>query len=145
MTDGCGEDIPLLPLLPMLMRVVKLADAHKQYGMTKQQMIVLLTLYRRDCATMGEIAQFISASKEQATRVVASMCDQGLVERFELPENRTHVYIRFTGQGRDYMRQIGRTLGAEIRDRLTASLTPDEIEQLRGSVRSAVELLGKVK
>ena len=145
MMEHGGEEVPLLHLMPILHRIVRLTDAHKKYGLTKSQAVVLIALHYRESVTMSEIAQYLSSSKEQATRAVAGLFEHGLVERFERPDNRTHVYIRFTPQGREYMRQIGRTLDAEIRDRLQASLTEDEIETLRGSVRSVVELLGKVK
>ena len=145
MTDGCGEDIPLLPLLPLLMRVVKLADTHKQYGMTKQQMIVLLTLYRRDCATMGEIAQYMSSPKEQATRVVASLFDDGLVERFEIPENRTHVYVRLSDNGRSFMKEFITEFRSEFSMKLRSSLSSEEVGLLHSSVKTAIELLSKVK
>ena len=143
--DCSGEEVPLLHLLPVIHRVIKLTDAHKRYGLTKTQTVMLIALYYRESVTMGELAQYISSSKEQATRAVAALCDNGLVERFENPENRTHVYIRFTDKGREFMRQLSKMLRAQIDERLALSLTEDELAALRQSVRTSIEILSKVK
>lgn len=143
--DYSGEEIPLLHLLPVIHRVIRLTDAHKQYGLTKTQTVMLIALYYRESVTMGELAQYISSSKEQATRAVASLCDNGLVERFENPENRTHVYIRFTDYGREFMRQMNMRLREEIDERLAVSLTEDELMTLRQSVQTSIDILSKVK
>ena len=140
-----GEEVPLLHLLPMMQRLVQLTDAHKKYGLTKSQVIVLLVLHYQESATMSEIAQYMSSSKEQATRTVAVLCDHGLVERFELPENRTHVYIRFTAHGRSFMKEFGQQLRTETAKRLEASLTAEEIQTLCRSVQTSVDILSKVK
>lgn len=143
--DYSGEEVPLLHLLPVIYRLIKLTDAHKQYGLTKTQTVMLIAIYYRESVTMGELAQYISSSKEQATRAVAALCDNGLVERFENPENRTHVYIRFTDKGREFMRQLSKMLRAQIDERLALSLTEDEIAALRQSVRTSIEILSRVK
>ena len=143
--DCAGEEVPLLRMLPILQRLIRLTDAHKQYGLTKSQTVVMLALYYRESINMSEIAQYISSSKEQATRVVAALCDQGLVERFGLPDNRTHVFIRFTQKGRAFMQQVGQQMRAELARRLNSSLTPEELQTLRQSVQTSVELLSKVQ
>lgn len=140
-----GEEIPLLHLLPIMQRLVQLTDAHKKYGLTKSQVVVLLVLHYQESATMSEVAQYMSSSKEQATRAVAVLCDHGLVERFVLPVNRTHVYIRFTEAGYKFMKQFGEQLRAEMAKRLETSLTAEEIQTLRRSVQTSVDILSKVK
>lgn len=145
LADCAGEEVPLLHLLPIMHRIVRLTDAHKQYGLTKSQALVLIALCYRPSVTMSGIAQYLSSSKEQATRAVAGLFEHGLVERFELPENRTHVYIRMTEAGHEFMQQFRQQLQTEITKRLEESLTAEEIETLRGSVQTSVELLSKVK
>lgn len=140
-----AEENPLLHLLSMIQRLVRLTDTHKQFGLTKSQAAVLIALHYRGSVTMGEIAQYLSSSKEQATRTVAALCDDGLVERFELPENRTHVYVRLTDAGRDRMRVFGQQMRSEITGRLESSLTTEEIAVLRQSAETSIRLLSKVK
>ena len=143
--DCSGEEVPLLRLLPMMYRLVQLTDAHKKYGLTKSQAVVLIALHYRESVTMSEIAQYLSSSKEQATRAVAALYDAGLVDRFELPANRTHVYIRFTDSGKEFMQTFSRQLREEISKRLENSLSPEELQTLRSSVQTTIEILGKVK
>lgn len=138
------EEVPLLCLLPLLQSLVRLADTHKEYGLTKSQAIVMITLKYRESITMSEAAQYISSSKEQATRAVAALCDRGLVERFEQPQNRTHVFIRFTEEGSRFMEEFGNRLREQISSRLSAKLSAEEIDTLRASLKTAVGLLNKV-
>lgn len=143
--DHSGEEIPLLRLLPILQRITSLSDLHKKFGVTKSQMIIFLVLHYKESTTMSEIAQYICSSKEQATRAVASLCDHGLVERFEDPANRTHVFIRFTEDGKNMMKQLASQLRADIRSRLSSSLSEEELCELRQSVMNTIEILNKVK
>ena len=140
-----GEEVPLLHLLLTVKRLIRLTEAHKEFGLTKSQVIILAALHYRGSLSMSETAQFISSSREQATRSVAALCDEGILERFELPDNRTHVYIRFTENGEAFMRELWHKLRAELGERLETSLTPEEIETLRSSVQTTVELLRKVQ
>ena len=143
--ETCDDEIMLLHLLPLLHRIIGLTEAHKKFGITKSQAIVFFVLHYRDGITMSEIAKYISASKEQATRTVAALCDNGLVERYENPNNRTHVYIRFTEAGRENMQRLIQEFRTDIYNRLTSSLEDDDIHKLNQAVLTTVEILGKVK
>lgn len=143
--ENAEKETQLLHLLPLLHRIVRLTDAHKKFGITKSQMIIFIVLYYRGTVTMSEIAQYISSSKEQATRAVAALCDNALVERCDDPDNRTHVLIRFTEAGRAFMGQLTAWLRAEISRKLSACLAEDELQKLHQSVQTTVELLSKVK
>lgn len=145
MNISCAEeDIPLLRLLPILQRTVRLADAHKKYGLTKSQAIIMIALKYRGSVTMTEVAQYMSSSKEQATRAVATLCDQGLVERFEQQENRTRVFIRFSEVGQKFMEEFESQLREEISKKLESKLSEEEIAALRCSLQTSIDLLNKV-
>lgn len=139
------DEVPLLHLLPLLQRIISLTETHKKFGVTKSQIIIFIVLHYRESVTMSEIAQCISSSKEQATRAVAALCDNGLVERYEDPSNRTHVYIRFTAAGKAYIQQLMQGFRAEITSRLTSSLEDDDIQKLNSAVQTAVDILSKVR
>ena len=94
---------------------------------------------------MSEAAQYISSSKEQATRTVAVLCDNGLVERYEDSGNRTHVFIRLTDKGKEQLQQLISKFRFEIAQRLSASLSEDEIQMLEQSLHTAAVILSKVK
>ena len=142
-SSHAGEEVPLLSLLPILKRMVRLADTHKQYGLTQSQAVVIIALKNRGSVTMSEVAQYLSSSREQATRAVAALYDRGLVERFELPRNRTHVYIRFTEAGEKLTEELEAHLHEQISTRLQARLSTEEIAALRSSVQTSIDLLNK--
>ena len=139
------EELPLLRLLPLVQRTVSLAEIRKHYGLTRSQIIILIALYYRGAVTMSRIAEYLASSKEQATRAVAGMVEQGLAERLESEENRTRVYVRLTETGRDYVEQCRAVLRKQMKDKADAALTPEEQQQLCVSLNTAVSLLCKVQ
>ena len=143
--ENQSDEQPLLRLLPILSRIIQTADVHKKYGLTKSQIFIFLVLRYKGSMTMSEVAQYISSSKEQATRTVASLCDHGLLERYEDSGNRTHVHIKFTAAGEKYMQQLAEQLKTEISKKLTSCLTEEDIETLRSSVETTIEILSRVK
>lgn len=136
---------PVFALLPQLWRLVLTPKSHRDYGYTKMQLVILNALAARGTLNMSQIAEFIGASKEQATRAVAPMVDAGLAERIVPEENRTQVKVRLTDAGCEFMRGYFRSVQTRIHERLDASLTPEERAELRSSLETAAELLMKVE
>lgn len=138
------ERSPLFSLLPLLHRLVLTPRSHKDYGYTKMQLIIFNALATRESLNMTQIADFIGASKEQATRAVAPMVNDGLVERSVPEENRTRVDIRLTPEGKTFMCSYFRDAESRIRERVGASLNAEERRRLRAALTTAAELLMKV-
>ncbi len=76
---------------------------HQQVRFTKYQLYLMMTLARRDTLTMSQAASCIGCSKEQATRLVATLVEDGYVERLHRQENRKLVYIHLTDKGEQVM------------------------------------------
>lgn len=139
------EETPLLRLLPMLQKLVSLSEVHKLFGVTKSQILIFVILHYRGSMTMSEVAKYLSSSKEQATRTVSVLFEQGLIERFEKESNRTHVYIRLTKLGQEFMQRLVDELNFEVSQKLISSLSSEDLETLYQSVHTAVEILNKVQ
>ena len=139
-----GEELPLLHLLPLTHRLFSLADSKKQYGLTKSQTLILVALFYRGTVCMSQIAAYLNSSKEQATRAVAGMVELGLIERYERPDNRTHVYVRLTDTGRDYVVRCCTELSRQVDEKLDAALTAEERSELKESLRTVIRLLDKI-
>ena len=137
-------EIPLFHLIPALYRMMDFASIKKHYGLTKSQLILMAALQEHDSLCMSEIAEFISSSKEQSTRAVASLAERGLIERFELEENRKLVHISLTETGRAFMEDIRRELRERLRMKVAAALSEDEQQQLRDSAAAVFSLLSKL-
>lgn len=71
----------MLRTLPLMHRLLRLIFTGEREHMTKTQFYILITLFLRPSLTMTQIAERIGASKEQATRAVAPLADEGLIVR----------------------------------------------------------------
>ena len=138
------EEYPVLKLLPIAQKFFAMTEIRRHYGLTKSQIIILVALYYRGEVNMTQIAEIISSSKEQATRAVAGMVEDGLAERAECAENRTKVYIRLTNTGRTYVKKCRREFYAGMNEKLDAALTAEEKKRLFDSLETVTEILGKV-
>ncbi len=118
---------------------------HKEYGLTKMQIIILNALASSDVLNMTQISEFIGTSKEQATRAVSSLIEKEFVERFVRDNNRTYVEVRLSESGKRFMRYYYQQSERRIIDYLSQYLSQNEIGQLRSSLGAAVNLLMKVK
>ena len=140
-----GSEIPLLRLIPLTNRIAEIDKIAKDYALTKSQVIIMTILYSQGILNMSKIAEYISSSKEQATRAVASLVDKGLVKRIEFEKNRKNVFIEYTESGKELMEKFHSSVRSSIEKKLRKSLTDEEFESLVTSVRTVITLLGKVE
>ena len=136
---------PVFSLLPHLYRLVLTSREHKEYGLTKMQMLILNALVSCEVLTMTQISEFIKTSKEQATRTVSALVKMGIVERVIPDNNRTLVEIRLTDTGKELMQNYYSNAERRIREHVHAYLTEEEIVQLREALGTAADLLLKIK
>lgn len=118
-----SPDSPLMTGLVRIYPFCKRLLLHSQWlgsDLTGTQRLVLLTSLVFGTMTMTQLAEAIVCSKEQATRAVAPLVRQGLLERSCDPKNRTRVYIRLSEAGTAHMhRQLARC-GADLEARFSA-------------------------
>jgi len=88
-----------------------------------------------DGMRIGELAEVERVSAPSATRLVASLEKDGLIERSPDPDDGRASVLRVTAAGKDAVEQGRGARIAELRRRL-ASVDPED-----GAVRAAVELL----
>lgn len=141
---GSEHDYSLVRILPMIHSIVLSSWDREKYPYTKSQMIIFIALHRRETMTMKEAAAYISSSKEQATRAVASLVDHGLVERYIDPANRNFIHIRLTQAGRIQAREMLDNLYENVNLLLNRHLDEEEKISLRNAIVECVRLLEKV-
>lgn len=145
LTSKPEKDLSLMTILPMIQSIVLNCWDRENFPYTKSQVILFSVLLNRDSATMKEIAVFLSCSKEQATRVVAPLVDDGLAERYVDPGNRNFIHIRLTNAGREYVLNQRGKLHHNLEQLLDTSLSEDERQLLFDSLHTAIGLLKKVR
>lgn len=138
------EEVPLLLLYPLLQKLILSAADMRETGHTKTQHIIFFALALREHLTMSEIAGYISSSKEQATRAVAPLVDEGFMARSISSENRTQVHITLTDKGREHVKLYREKIHRGLNDMLAAAISPAEAEELRQAVSSILRILSKV-
>jgi len=144
-SESLCDNTQLLALLPLISKTVLSASGLREAGYTKSQLLILTALFRRGDLTMGQVAGFISSSKEQATRAVAPLVDHGLVERYVDPENRTKIHVRLTETGKASMAQNNRKFVHNLYQLLREHISDDEMRDLKAAVETMIRILSKLE
>ncbi len=136
-----------VPLFELVALIYKAADFHslkKLHDLTKTQFLILAALYHSGTLNMTKISEYISSSKEQATRAVSPLADRGLISRVEHSDNRKHVYLELTEDGRALVVTLRREMRENIRAKVESSLSAAEKEELLSSAETLTNILTKL-
>jgi DNA-binding MarR family transcriptional regulator len=76
------------------------------FNCSKNELLVMLLLYRRSDVNMTQIAEYIGAPLNTATGIVARMEKRGLVARERSVEDKRVVTIQLTDDGLNTIKQI---------------------------------------
>ena len=121
MTDFNTDEIPLLRLIPVTYRIIELDKYAKNFDLTKSQIFILTALHSHGILNMTKIAEYLSSSKEQATRAVSPLVEKGLVRRIESENNRKVVNIEFTDEGRELIKKLRDEIRMSVGENKTLS------------------------
>ena len=135
--------LSMLRALPLMHRLLRLIFVGERDRFTKTQFYILITLFHRAPLTMTQIGRMIGANKEQATRAVAPLVDDGLVQREVSSRNRTKVYVSLTENGRTLVPELLERCSEKLDAYLGERLTPQEQEALRIHLEESAALLEK--
>lgn len=135
--------LSMLRALPLMHRLLRLIFVGERERLTKTQFYILITLYHQSPLTMTQIGEHIGASKEQATRAVAPLADEGLVRREVSSKNRTRVYVSLTEKGCALVQDLIARCSRKLEERMNDRLTPEEREALRMHLSESAALLEK--
>jgi MarR family transcriptional regulator, organic hydroperoxide resistance regulator len=94
---------------------------------SKNELFILLLLYRKDEVNMSQIAQYISVPLNTATGIVARMEKKRLIVRKRSKEDKRIVYITMADQGKEQISYIIKEF-VHYGNLIFDSFTPDEIE-----------------
>lgn len=103
------------------------SEAHVALTPTLQS--ALGTIDRHGPITVGDFARHEQIRKPTATRTVAALVEQGLVERTADPLDGRVTWLRLSPEGRRLVQQVRRRYDAYLAERIK-SLPPDELATL---------------
>lgn len=139
-----GDELLLIEASMLLQSLLLGSFDRKNINCTKTQLVIFLALSRYGPLNMSQIAGYIAASNEQATRAVAPLVNAGLAERFNDPENRTRVYVRLTPKGQRCVTERSQDIVEQIDERLNRSVNEEERLQLCQAAETIIKIAGKV-
>ena len=93
---------------------------------------------------MTKVSEYISSSKEQATRAVSPLVDRELINRVERPDNRKHVYLELTDSGKELVTKLRGEMRERFKARVDSVLSPEEKEALLSSAETLTRVLTKL-
>lgn len=123
-----------------VLRLARLIRQRATADITPSQLAVLVTVERHGPLTVGDIAAREQVRPPSASRIVAALCEQGLVARQGEAADRRVSRIAITSAGQalvDEHRNQGRTWLAGLVD----GLEPDDVVRLRHALPVLEHLL----
>ncbi len=117
---------------------------YREIKFSRHQFYALLALGSKGDMTMGQVAESIAASREQATRVVAPLVEEGYVERFYDEANRKLVFVRLTAKGKELIQKEKKYVRQQLEQRF-GHLSPSELERFLTCVSEIKTILKKVE
>lgn len=93
----------MLKLLPSYNHCFKNFSYLRSMDLTKTHLKILIILKQHGKMTMSELADFLSASREQTTRAVAPLAAKGFINRTVSEENRRNLNVDLTESGNQFL------------------------------------------
>lgn len=109
----------------------RFADQDLWNEVSMREYDVLYTLSKCESPQrLADLADHVLLSQPALSRLVDRLVERGLVERCTDSSDRRAIRLSLTEQGRQVQRGIGRVHATDIAQALSASLTPEEMQQL---------------
>ncbi len=134
----------LMEVFPLCQKVILNTFDCRDLGFTKTQLSILFALTAETKLTMSELAAYIVSSKEQTTRAVAPLVQEGYLERTHDESNRKLVLVRLTDSGRRIMEHKQQEL-REILTAKTEQLSDEDKENFFKALDTTLQILKKLQ
>ena len=115
----------------------------RKHKLSKSQIYILLSLVYRKKLTVSNIAKMTSTSKEQTSRAISALVEEGYAEKTCDTNNKRIVLISMTQKGYDLMTQGRESVNQRITEKF--KLLPNEDkEKFLKSMRCVFETFKKI-
>ncbi len=126
---------------PRLRKVFRNLVSIKDVPISMTQLTCLSIVNKRGQLNMSDLADELSMSNQQLTKVVDALCEFEMVERAYDPSNRRKVYAKITAKGQqtlaDLRQETDKKLGHIMR-----KFSEDEMDKLYDSIAHIAKYFG---
>ncbi|MFP5486758.1 MAG: MarR family winged helix-turn-helix transcriptional regulator [Acidimicrobiia bacterium] len=123
-----------------VLRLARRIRTQSSDTITPSQLFTLATIARHGRLTIGRIAELEHVKPPSASKIVAALEVEGLVERAASPDDRRCTFITVTPAGRDHLERIRAAGRNWITDRL-ADLAEDDVHAIEAALPALERLL----
>ena len=142
MNDGASLtfDESILLSFPLMNRLLHAAYDGEQKHLTKTQYIIVINIYLYGELTMMQLSKLSGITKEQATRALSPLVEEGLAARSISESNRNYVYVSLTEEGKTHVQAMLGRCSKRLHNLAGDHLSAKELAEL-GQHMSALRLL----
>lgn len=109
-------------------------------GMCRNSIYIVKILGSKGPMNMGMLAECMHTSKEQVSRSIKSLVEQGLVHREKNQENMRQVIVQLTPEGQAFLKKSNESITEEMA-RLIDKLSEDQQSQMVESLHTLADLI----
>lgn len=109
---------------------------------TKNELLVMMVLYRNSDVNMSQLAQYLGVPLNTATGIVARMEKKALVERGRSIEDKRVVTIAFTHEGKEQVKNILQSF-MYYGQKIILQLSAEELKLIGKVVTKVITLLNE--
>lgn len=123
-----------------VLRLARRIRTRSSGAITPSQLFTLGTIIRHERLTVGQIAELEHVKPPSASKIVAALESEGLVERRPSPDDRRCAFIVATPAGLDHLEQVRAAGRGWISEQL-AGLGDDDIASIANALPALERLL----
>lgn len=143
MEDMCGVVLSLLEIFRLSQKYMLGNFGETDRKLTKTQFFIIMAIWKKKNMSMSQVASAISASKEQTTRAMIPLEEEGYVRRYHDEKNRRIVRVEMTEKGYEVLDRVRNHMISNLGKRLEL-LTEEEQEWFSDAADRMLELMLKI-
>ena len=143
MEDMCGVVLSLLEIFRLSQKYMLGNFGEADRKLTKTQFFIIMAIWNKKNMSMSQVASAISASKEQTTRAMIPLEEDGYVRRYHDEKNRRIVRVEMTEKGYGVLDRVRNHMISNLGKRLEL-LTEEEQEWFSDAADRMLELMLKI-
>ena len=113
----------------------------KDVPISMTQLTCLNALEKNETISMSELAEELSMSNQQLTKVVDGLVEFGMAERFIDPSNRRKIFVRMSEHGRNTVTSLKREVDRKL-SFVLHKMSHEDVDKLYDAIETLVGFFG---